>query len=122
MTSFCHVRTLTHCVIIKLQSKNLIRAFSLNPIIAAEFKKSIEIFAKSPVSKILALDHSIFITILSFMQILKDAKKNQPVLLHLTVRKAVQESFYRFRYYRKQGGNQELRDPYLKLGLCQWLR
>ncbi|EEB10158.1 voltage and ligand gated potassium channel, putative [Pediculus humanus corporis] len=102
MTSFCHVRTLTHCVIIKLQSKNLIRAFSLNPIIAAEFKKSIEIFAKSP--------------------ILKDAKKNQPVLLHLTVRKAVQESFYRFRYYRKQGGNQELRDPYLKLGLCQWLR
>ncbi|KAK6629044.1 hypothetical protein RUM43_002861 [Polyplax serrata] len=101
LTSLCHVRTLTHCVILKVSRANLQRALAINPIASRELEETISELKNS--------------------EILKSVKRNRPILLHLTVRSTVEKSFYKFQYYRKQSGNADLREPYLKLGLCQYI-
>ncbi|KAL0280252.1 UNVERIFIED_CONTAM: hypothetical protein PYX00_001599 [Menopon gallinae] len=102
LTAMCHVRTLTHCVIVKVKKSDIRRALILNPVAARELELAIHEFKEFPIAHVF--------------------RKARPIRLHLSVRSSVQHSLFRFRYYQKQSGNKELREPYLKLGICQCIR
>ena len=102
LTAMYHVRSLTHVVIMKIRKTDLRRSIALNPAAARELDLAISEFRRSP--------------------LVRRLRAARPIRLHLNVRPPLEKSLFRFRFFRKQKGNQELRDPYLKLGVCQCIR
>lgn len=51
----CHVRTLTHCVIVKVKKSDIRRALILNPVAARELELAIHEFKQNPVCPIKGL-------------------------------------------------------------------